>query len=38
MNEIPCQEKWIMRQNNLTSNSIFWYIKSQYNIFKSFFK
>lgn len=38
MSEIPCQEKWIMRQNNLTYNNFFWYIKKQYNSFKSLFK
>ena len=38
MSEIPCQEKWIMRQNNLTYNNFFWYIKRQYNAFKSLFK
>ena len=38
MSEIPCQEKWIMRQNNLTYNSFFWYVQSQFNSFKSLFK
>ena len=38
MSDIPCQKKWIMKRNDLTYRSFYWYVEGQLNIIRSLFK